>query len=264
MTVLKKKWFWMRLRIAIALLIFLTPTTHVYAQCAYPSGVEAEIVMNSEYKVPQYCDGYEWIAMVGGEEEIYRPNAVEFANAGDYLRQGSPIADSKEITISTWIKKEDEGTRNIIEQFTNDFYFGVSSSGSAYLLVHGVTTANKIREISTSSDTINIGRWHHVLISANVAGADPSNVQVYVDDVAVLATVSTLIDDTFDFSGIFDIFENRDGDGWIGPLADLWIDNTYTDLSIEANRRAFMDANGNPLILGADGSLPTGSPPDIF
>ena len=50
-----------------------------------------------------------------------------------------------------------------------------------------------------------------------------------------------------------------------GDLADFWLDpGTYIDLSDPANRRKFRDASGNPVYLGADGSKPTGTAPDIF
>jgi len=35
-------------------------------------------------------------------------------------------------------------------------------------------------------------------------------------------------------------------------------------LSIEANRRKFIDAIGKPVFLGSDGSLPTGVAPAMF
>ncbi len=86
---------------------------------------------------------------------------------------------------------------------------------------------------------------------------------MYIDDVDVSTTISTLIDDTLDFSGQWHIFQNG-SDGWTGSTADVWIDDTYIDISVEANRRKFINASGNPVYLGADGSLPTGSAPDIF
>lgn len=40
--------------------------------------------------------------------------------------------------------------------------------------------------------------------------------------------------------------------------------DNFIDFSNVTNRRLFIDAGGNPVNLGTDGSLPTGSAPDIF
>lgn len=50
-----------------------------------------------------------------------------------------------------------------------------------------------------------------------------------------------------------------------GCLAEVFLDiNEYIDLSIEANRRKFIDTNGKPVNLGVDGSIPFGSPPILY
>ena len=105
----------------------------------------------------------------------------------------------------------------------------------------------------------------HVLFSFNVA-LGSSGVREYINDADETA---------FGSSG------NNNGEftpgkwGWgrryydtgskiNGEVADFWIDNTYFDLDVEANRRKFIDANGKPVDLGADGSNPTGSAPWCF
>jgi hypothetical protein len=48
-------------------------------------------------------------------------------------------------------------------------------------------------------------------------------------------------------------------------LADFWLDyGTYIDFSSATLREKFISANGMPMYLGADGSLPTGSSPEVF
>lgn len=50
-----------------------------------------------------------------------------------------------------------------------------------------------------------------------------------------------------------------------GAIADLYFaPGQYLDFSQIANRRKFIDANGQPMSLGVDGSLPTGTKPAIF
>lgn len=248
--------------ILFALLIFSTGVA--YADCSNPPGVLGEIVFNDTYSVPQYCDATDnWIAMTSKERDVYRANAVKFANVNNNVGGDFLISNSKEITISIWVKKERDDLGNLIEQWVNRFFLGVEADESIDLQIWGVGTGNRVLHVNTPPNVITVNRWHHILISVNVDGANPSNVQVYVDDVDVSPTTSTLIDDIFDFTGTFHIFENG-GDGWLGGIADLWIDSSYLDLSIEENRRKFIDENKNPTFLGANGNLPTGSPPEIF
>lgn len=47
-------------------------------------------------------------------------------------------------------------------------------------------------------------------------------------------------------------------------LSMVYISTGFLDITVEANRRKFIDAEGKPVGLGANGSLPTGTQPEIF
>jgi len=50
-----------------------------------------------------------------------------------------------------------------------------------------------------------------------------------------------------------------------GAISEFYFaPNQYLDLSVEANRRKFITADGKPADLGADGSTPTGTAPAIY
>ena len=50
-----------------------------------------------------------------------------------------------------------------------------------------------------------------------------------------------------------------------GAIAELWYaPNQFIDFDIESNRRLFLNADGTPVDLGADGSTPTGSKPITY
>lgn len=40
--------------------------------------------------------------------------------------------------------------------------------------------------------------------------------------------------------------------------------NALGNITVKANRRKFISANGKPVFLGTDGSKPTGTPPIVF
>lgn len=117
---------------------------------------------------------------------------------------------------------------------------------------------------SSQYETVN--EWYHVLFSVDLS--DTSKRHLYVNDASDLDQIVT-----YDTSGTIDFImdnavvgaTNSGSSAFSGDVADLWIDfGTYIDFSIEANRRKFIDANGDPVYLGASGNLPTGTAPDIF
>ena len=49
-----------------------------------------------------------------------------------------------------------------------------------------------------------------------------------------------------------------------GALSDFYFTNERLKLTVEANRRRFIDASGNPVFLGVNGELPTGTSALIY
>jgi len=251
--------------------------TPAYAQCANPSGLAGEKIYNENYRVMQYCDDTNWISMGKGasilhgektEGEDYAINAVAFDGVTDRLTHStalSGVSDTKMVTGSFWVKDNNLGDFNRI--------FEASTSGAGEFLINiGVSdqirffgdnaSGTVILDMDTSNNTMD-GTWKHILFSFDLS--DPSRRHIYVDDTSDLSSASIYIDDFLDVTG-----NSNNGVGSLGALlgaelADMWVDfGTYIDLSIEENRRKFINADGQAIDLGADGSLPTGSAPDLF
>lgn len=253
------------LQTLIAAGAFLLAMPHAsFAACSNPVGQAGEAVFNEDHNVMQYCDDTNWIAMAGGQS--YKPNAVYFDGAGDNLNHGSAlsgVSDTKMITGSLWVKDFTLGSfQNVLRIGQNgggDFAlnFGVSNQVRFY-------ASNSAGTIILDADTPNAtvdGTWQHILFSFDLS--DPNKRHIYVNGVDSFDAASTYTDDFLDVTG------NRnhliDGAAHNNAFADVWVDTgTYIDLSVEANRRKFIDASGNPVYLGASGELPTGTSPDIF
>ena len=72
-----------------------------------------EIIFNTEFKVPQYCDDTNWIAMTGGQapQGIYELNAVTFDGTNDGVSiDGTSMGTSTRLTFSLWAKMNDLST----------------------------------------------------------------------------------------------------------------------------------------------------------
>lgn len=249
------------------------------AQCSSPAGVAGQIIFGEDENIPAYCDGTDWIGMAGGNPLTgggdYIPNAVHINKGaeGDQVvstPSDTPLTnmnDSKQVTGSMWIKFN--STTNFA------FYHGRGGVGLNLLLNYNSSISlngdnNSDSNILASSNSTNfIGdqEWHHLMYSFDMA--DSNNFHIYLDDVDITPTPSTYIDDVVDLD-----FTSMSGSSFKLPgntdtsdvyIADFWMESDlYLDLSVEANRRKFINASGNPVYLGTNGSLPTGFSPDIF
>jgi hypothetical protein len=54
------------IRVTLWLVLLVVSTPAAWAVCSNPSGNEGEIVYNSTYKVPQFCNGTDWVAWGSG------------------------------------------------------------------------------------------------------------------------------------------------------------------------------------------------------
>jgi len=240
--------------------IFVTNTAHA---CTNPTGVEGEIIYNDSYNVPQYCDATDWIAMKGGKGE-YIPNAVYFDGTNDYLQNGSTLSNSKQLTASFWLKYEGGSTYFFSTQAP-----GVSGlsfrrvNSNKNLEILGANNSNtSIVSIESNSNTVLDSEWTHVLISFDLS--DPAKRHLYINGVNEFASASIYLDDTLELDAQIYIGSLNSISKAQVELADFWIMDGYIDLSVDANLRKFIDVGGNPVYLGENGELPTGTSPDVF
>jgi hypothetical protein len=106
--------------------------------------------------------------------------------------------------------------------------------------------------------------WHNVLLSFDMA--DTGKFDLYKDGALIAGSATTHTNDSVKFTttGV-GISADPTGSGkFDGKIGFLYFTTEYIDFSQEANRLLFFDAFGFPVDIGADGSLPTGTPPLIY
>ena len=205
------------------------------------------------------------------EAAPYEPVAVNFDGTNDYLRKSSDLtsnADGKTGILSFWVKINGaDGTE-----------FNISSSGTwATATRHQAirNTSNKIsifwdNSASTAIMSVTSGRtvtasdgWVHVLCAWDLAN---TTAQLYINDVSEDAS-PTATNDTIDYTQT-DHAIGTDMSNTLklnGELADYYFNNeVFLDMDTASNRRLFIDAKGNPVDLGSDGSTPTSAIPRIY
>lgn len=114
-----------------------------------------------------------------------------------------------------------------------------------------------------------LGTFHHVLCAVRTNAALGSKwMKLYVDDVDVSVPVDSDAAFIAAINGLpFNLGDDGYGNGAAIDLADFWL-STEPILNAgdipQAVRRKFIDAMGNPVPLGENGELPTGTAPAIF
>lgn len=210
----------------------------------------------------------------GGGGGDFTPAGAHFQDQA-YLSGTFGGADSSLVSFSFWVN-QDVGT-SFCPIFVEDVDNGILNN-------FGIGLGPSTIQISAADDvtlhdgsTWNFGfpgtGWHHYV--GTVSTNHPANSKLcvlYVDDILVPTTL------VFDNSDAFTMPLNNMPVGVAalpsgsspleGDIAYVWMDAGVSFLSgstiPELTRRKFISAGGEPVDLGADGSTPTGSAPELF
>jgi len=189
---------------------------------------------------------------------VHVPNTVSVSN-GPYMTAGvtSFPASSYKGTLSLWLRK---GT-SIYRQIEHSTSIDMNISNSLQMILKGTTAATVLAMRTNTS--VPLGSWAHVMMSWDLTiGAT----HVYLNDASAKDTyILTANPVKWNWNTLYHFSTFGASQKFIGCMADFYLNmDEYIDLSVEANRRLFITAAGDPVDLGADGSNPTGSQPAIM
>jgi hypothetical protein len=182
------------------------------------------------------------------------PEGVSFDGSSDYLSRSSDLtgnADGKTFTFSAWVYTSDTSSRSIYNSRPSsgtDVGIQFFMTNGTSLSVYGKKSDGSVVINFTLSNAFSKNSFYHVLVSVNLANT--SDRTVYIGDVDRTASVTwtTYVNANIDFSTSQHYISNRASGGaeFYGRLAHVFLDYTYRDLSVTANRRLFIDADGKP------------------
>jgi hypothetical protein len=171
-----------------------------------------------------------------------------YFNGTAYLSRSSDLSgnsDGKTFTFSAWV---------YADTLTGGFYIYRSGTGSQFWVIvndDGKVTIRGFDNIDNSSrlnvdlpaNTVVARQWTNILISFDLTST--STRYVYVNDVAVTPTYSAYQNYNIDFtnSSHFIAAGSASSGKLTGYVTNIFLDYTYRDLSVTANRRYFIDAN---------------------
>ena len=171
------------------------------------------------------------------------PEAVSFDGTTDYLKRTSDMtgnADGKTWTFSAWVYNTGV-SQNIYSTYQSRFQ--VICQGNYFTISAKSTTEDAM---FASYPNAPLNTWNHILISCNQAST--SQRHIYINGVAH-TTFNTYVNGNIDFTETQHYIGAANSNHIYklkGRLAHVYLDKTYRDLSVTANRRLFIDADGKP------------------
>ncbi len=193
--------------------------------------------------------------------------------ATDYLSDrldltGGTTLTTTKMLMSFWAKFNGSGRRIFeIQSDTSSPRFTLNYDGNRRIHTFLYDSSGTLLGNNASTTAISLSAWHHVLIAVDTDPAADSW-EVYVDDVSYSGTPSVSTG-TMQFDGAN--YKHRFAMAHTGAfglsacISELYFaPDQWLDITIESNRRKFIDASGAPVDLGNDGGTPTGTAPKLF
>ena len=174
---------------------------------------------------------------------------VDFDGTNDYLSRSSDMtgnADGKTFTFSCAVYLTTTNATQIFRQ--DDGYTNIWLRNGNQLEINVYNTVGGWGLKAYADVFIPFNTWTIIIASFDMS--DTSKRHIYFGDLQTTPTYPTFVNSTLDFtrtpiavgantiSGISQQLKGR--------LSNLFLDYTYRDLSIESNRRLFIDADGKP------------------
>lgn len=196
--------------------------------------------------------------------------AVEF-EADDNIQATLGMADAPGGTLFIFLKQGARPDGQATYFMSDDYTVRVNYKSSDRVSVELYDTDfNEFLAFSSTIGALTDGIWQPLLISwkADAASGAKSR-QMYIGDTDVRdPTQDGYTTGSFSVALTIDPFHigslPAGSDEFVGDMAELWFKREFIDISVEANRRKFIAANGKPVDLGSDGSTPTGAAPEIY
>jgi len=181
--------------------------------------------------------------------------AIDFDGTNDYLSRSSDLvgnADGKTFTFSCWVWGGDLGANNLpiyvgtdaLGNTRNYIILGTDSFGlKINIRMVNSSFSNAMVATGTVSNYIPSGTWIHILISGDNS---TNTLKCAIQDVVVTLTDDYSSTDDIKFTFQYHRIGIDASNKCKGRLSHIFLDYTYRDLSVEANRRLFITADRKP------------------
>lgn len=192
-------------------------------------------------------------------------NATDFDGSADFFARGGGLtgaADGQLGILSVWLKPTDFLGFPFSAQ-SDRVSFDIPA-GQPRIILRNSSNAIVLNMFASSVELVT-NDWQHILMAWDTSASLLAD--LYIDDVSITTTISPQIEGTVDYTLTDWTVGARIGgvSHYNGCISELYFNSAeYLDITSQTNRRKFIDASGDPVDLGADGSTPTGTAPIIY
>ena len=175
------------------------------------------------------------------------PEAVSFDGTNDSINRTSDLtgnSNGKTFTFSCWFYTGTSASQYKIYQAGNSTF---NVQGGSEFVVYLKNSSNTSIFQVDANPLLPINTWCHICLSVDLANT--SNRYLYLNDELVNPSWTRYVDDNVYFSQANHYVGSTiwsSNELIKGRLAHLFLDYTYRDLSVEANRRMFITGDGKP------------------
>lgn len=199
----------------------------------------------------------------GYDISLIQINGTDFGIFKLFDPLGFPIGDFNYLLLSQWVclKTNDSNSGPNLLTATQWLNFEPTGGDGGGVTVQLGPTGSHFYSANFAAPDLGTYR-SNLLLSVNCV---TQTVQLYCNDVALTPSSGGWISAGPFVQGTSGLLNEYIGQG--NPaVADIWIaaPNAFVDLSVEANRRKFINPDLSPVYLGADGSAPFGVQPQIY
>lgn len=185
---------------------------------------------------------------------VFPPESVDLDGTNDFFSRSSDLignADGKTFTFSFWIYITAEA-----QEFV--YYSGNGTTDRVVVRVVSGTTqflcfnSSDTKVLDARVPPLPANTYSHFVISGDMN--DSGTIQAYVDDTVQTVSLLTYVDSTIGFTATdHTLGSELTGTLLKGRLSDVFMDYTFRDLSIEANRRLFTTISTDRGLIPAEG-----------
>lgn len=191
----------------------------------------------------------------------FRADGVTF-DTSTYLTRGGGFtgaADGKEFTFSGWVKTDGTEVIYLLNAGTGNFFEVRCQLRNVAVTTLNTSSSQNIVAVTTGNP-LSTTEWNHIAISVDLTSS--SNRHIYVNRSAATVNWSVYNNSNIDMTRTdwqVNASDSSGGSAKDCDMAEIYLVQSYLDISDSGNLAKFVNGNNNPVDLGNSGEKPTGS-----
>lgn len=190
------------------------------------------------------------------QASVVQAEAIDYDGTNDWLTNSSGLTGNtagKTFTFSAFVYLPTTGSNKYIMMFgsyANNAGFHVFLNGSNRLFIRGYSGSSAVLDMNVGSPEVPLSTFMSIVVSIDLANA--ANRHVYLNDIDVTSSVTwtTYSNANIDFNTTPQWIAHTGSPypPYKGRLSNVFLDKTYRNLSVTANRRLFVKADLSPAV----------------